>query len=123
MTIGELFERAGLEPASVTAGGGALDTTVSGIAYDSRALKDGEVFVAIKGERCDGAEFADQARVRGAVAVVSEMGSPSGFGTPWALVSDARGTLAALAAAFSGDPSRELLVVGTTGTNGKTTTT
>ena len=123
MTVGELFERAGIEQASVTAGGGALDTTVSGIAYDSRALTGGEVFVAIKGERCDGAEFADQARVRGAVAVVAESESPFGFGTPWAIVSDARAILAALAAAFSGDPSRELLVVGITGTNGKTTTT
>ena len=123
MTVGELFERSGLDVAAVRGGGQSLDAAVSGIAYDSRTVQGGEVFVAIKGEHLDGAAFADQARGRGAVAVVAEAARPEGFAEPWAKVTDARATLAALAAAFNGDPSHELLVVGTTGTNGKTTTT
>ena len=118
MTLRDLFERAGL-PASSLAGADAL---VSGVAYDSRAVQGGEVFVAIRGHQTDGAAFADQARVRGALAVVAETDAPAEFPAPWVRVPDARATLAALAAVFNGHPSDEVLVVGVTGTNGKTTT-
>ena len=123
MTVGALFERAGVDVAAITNGSQSLAAAVSGIAYDSRSIQGGEVFVAIKGEHLDGAAFVNQACARGALAVVSEAARPDGFVEPWAQVTDARATLAALAAAFNGDPSHELLVVGTTGTNGKTTTT
>ena len=122
MTVGELFRRSGLEVASSTRAA-CLDVKVKGVAFDSRTLGAGDVFVALKGERYDGAAFVDQARARGAVAVVAEMAGPTTFDMPWVEVADGRVTLAVLAATFNEHPSRELVVVGTTGTNGKTTTT
>ena len=95
---------------------------VSGIAYDSRAVTPGQVFVALKGQHADGTSFARQAIDRGAAAVVSEQAAPEGVRVPWAIVEDARLALAVLAAAFYRDPSREMQVIGITGTNGKTTT-
>ncbi len=95
---------------------------VSGIAYDSRAVARGEVFVGLRGQHADGASFARQAIERGAVAVVSDQPPPPGIRVPWAIVENARLALAVLAAEFFHHPSREMKVVGITGTNGKTTT-
>jgi len=95
---------------------------VTGVAYDSRAVTPGQVFVALKGQHADGTAFARQAIERGAAAVVSEQPAPEGVQLPWAIVEDARLALAVLAAAFYRDPSREMRVIGITGTNGKTTT-
>jgi UDP-N-acetylmuramoyl-L-alanyl-D-glutamate--2,6-diaminopimelate ligase len=95
---------------------------VSGIAYDSRAVVPGQVFVALKGLHADGTAFARQAVERGAAAVVSEQPAPADLHLPWAIVSDARLALAILAATFYRDPSADMQVVGITGTNGKTTT-
>jgi UDP-N-acetylmuramoyl-L-alanyl-D-glutamate--2,6-diaminopimelate ligase len=94
----------------------------TGIAYDSRRVKPGQVFVALRGQHADGTSFARQAIDRGAVAVVSEEPAPDGVHVPWAIVKDARAALAVLAAEFFRHPSREMQVVGITGTNGKTTT-
>ena len=95
---------------------------VTGIAYDSRTVTPGHVFVALKGRNADGTSFARQAIERGAAAVVSEQAAPSGVHIPWAIVEDARLALAVLAATFHREPSGEMRVVGITGTNGKTTT-
>ena len=95
---------------------------VTGIAYDSRAVARGQVFVALKGQHADGSSFVRQAIERGAAAVVSEQAVPEGGRIPWAIVEDARLALAVLAAAFYREPSREMRVIGITGTNGKTTT-
>jgi UDP-N-acetylmuramoyl-L-alanyl-D-glutamate--2,6-diaminopimelate ligase len=95
---------------------------VTGVAYDSRTVTPGQVFVALKGQHADGTAFARQAIERGAAAVVSEQPAPDGVHVPWAIVGDARLALAVLAAAFYRDPSREMRVIGITGTNGKTTT-
>jgi len=95
---------------------------VTGVAYDSRTVTPGQVFVALKGQHADGTAFARQAIERGAAAVVSEQPAPDGVHVPWAIVEDARLALAVLAAAFYRDPSREMRVIGITGTNGKTTT-
>jgi UDP-N-acetylmuramoyl-L-alanyl-D-glutamate--2,6-diaminopimelate ligase len=95
---------------------------VSGIAYDSRAVAPGWVFVALKGLHADGTAFARQAIERGAAVVVSEQGAPDGVSVPWAIVSDARLALAVLATTFYRDPSGDMRVIGITGTNGKTTT-
>jgi UDP-N-acetylmuramoyl-L-alanyl-D-glutamate--2,6-diaminopimelate ligase len=95
---------------------------VSGITYDSRVVRTGDVFVALKGLHADGTAFARQAIDRGAAAIVSEQPAPEGVHVPWAMVGDARLALAFLATAFYRDPSREMRVVGITGTNGKTTT-
>ena len=100
-----------------------LGATVTGVHFDSRDVAEGAVFVAVPGHRVDGAEFADEARARGAALVVAEIGPPDTAVRPWIRVADARAALAALAAAFYGNPSRDLLVAGVTGTNGKTTTT
>jgi UDP-N-acetylmuramoyl-L-alanyl-D-glutamate--2,6-diaminopimelate ligase len=95
---------------------------VSGVSYDSRAVKRGHVFVALKGQHADGSAFARQAIERGAVAIVSEQAAPEGVHIPWAIVDDARLALALVAAAFYHHPSSEMQVIGITGTNGKTTT-
>ena len=95
---------------------------VTGIAYDSRAVTPGQVFVALKGQQTDGTSFATQAIERGAAAVVSEQAAPPDVHIPWAIVENARLALALLAATFYREPSGELRVIGITGTNGKTTT-
>jgi UDP-N-acetylmuramoyl-L-alanyl-D-glutamate--2,6-diaminopimelate ligase len=100
---------------------GSLDREVSGLAYDSRRAVPGTVFVAIPGRRTDGHEYIDSAIDRGACAVITER---SDFVSPRATqirVSDSRAALAAAASAFFAHPSRQLRVVGITGTNGKTT--
>ena len=95
---------------------------VTGIAYDSRAVEPGNIFVALKGREADGSRFAQQAIERGAMAVVSEEAPPPEVAAAWTVVGDARLALALLAAAFHHHPSAEMQVVGITGTNGKTTT-
>ena len=100
----------------------AADTPVSAIAYDSRRVAPGSVFVALKGLKADGDAFADQAVSRGARALVSESAKPGGIAAPWIVVRDARLALALLADRFYNHPSRRMPVIGVTGTNGKTTT-
>jgi UDP-N-acetylmuramoyl-L-alanyl-D-glutamate--2,6-diaminopimelate ligase len=109
-------------PAEEEAGQIAELRQVRGVAYDSRAVKPGDVFVALKGQHHDGTSFARQAMARGAAAIVSEQAAPPDVQIPWAVVHDARLALALLATAFFRDPSAEMRVIGITGTNGKTTT-
>jgi UDP-N-acetylmuramoyl-L-alanyl-D-glutamate--2,6-diaminopimelate ligase len=97
-------------------------TTITAVAYDSRSVGAGAVFVALKGLRADGTAFARQALERGAAVIVSEQPRPDDIDAPWACVTDARLALALIAAAFYDHPSRSMRVVGITGTNGKTTT-
>ncbi|MFB3853324.1 MAG: UDP-N-acetylmuramoyl-L-alanyl-D-glutamate--2,6-diaminopimelate ligase [Vicinamibacterales bacterium] len=101
--------------------GERLSAVVSGIAYDSRRVSPGELFVGVRGLVHDGAKYAAAAAARGAVAVVSET-DPGGLPVPSIRVAQSRNALASLSAAFYGHPSREMTVVGITGTNGKTTT-
>jgi UDP-N-acetylmuramoyl-L-alanyl-D-glutamate--2,6-diaminopimelate ligase len=96
---------------------------ISGIAYDSRLVQPGNVFVALRGLRADGTAFARQALERGAAAIVSEHPGFENAGVPWIVVDDARLALAQLASAFFHQPSSQLQVIGITGPNGKTTTT
>jgi len=103
------------------AGSQALE--VAGITHDSRAVTAGIVFVAIRGQRADGASFAQEAVRRGAAAIVAETPEPPGTKVPWLRTPDARLALAELAALVYNNPSESLKVVGVTGTNGKTTTT
>ena len=86
-------------------------------------MSPGAAFVAIRGEKADGVDFVPQAVARGAALVVAEAPSPAGAAVPWVQVRDGRLALALLGAAVAGHPSREIPVVGVTGTNGKTTTT
>jgi UDP-N-acetylmuramoyl-L-alanyl-D-glutamate--2,6-diaminopimelate ligase len=80
------------------------------------------VFVALRGQKADGASFAADAIQRGALAVVAESEAPADVAVPWIVVPNARVALAHVAAELHGHPSRALTVVGITGTNGKTTT-
>ncbi len=100
---------------------------VTGIAYDSRQVAPGHVFVAIPGFVHDGADFVPEALQRGAAAVVSECRPPDVGGSAdaatWARVASARGALATMACRWHHDPSHSLTVVAVTGTNGKTTVT
>ncbi len=96
---------------------------IAGVAHDSRRIKPGWVFVAIKGHQRDGADFAADAVARGAIAVVAERPLRLPQGTLQYMVPDARRALASLANVFHGRPSRRLQIIGVTGTNGKTTTT
>jgi UDP-N-acetylmuramoyl-L-alanyl-D-glutamate--2,6-diaminopimelate ligase len=93
---------------------------VSGLAYDSRAVRPGDLFFCVRGFHSDGHEFAARAVASGAVALVVER--PLGLGVAEVRVRSARAAMGPLAARFFGDPTSELRVVGVTGTNGKTTT-
>jgi UDP-N-acetylmuramoyl-L-alanyl-D-glutamate--2,6-diaminopimelate ligase len=95
---------------------------IHGLAYDSRQVKPGDVFIALKGLKAAGTDFAADAIRRGAVAVVADSPADTEPTVPWIVVPDARAAMAALAADFYGHPSRSMQVVGITGTNGKTTT-
>lgn len=111
-----------LEQIPVISTTGNPDVEINGISYDSRCIRNGELFVAIKGEKSDGARFIPQAIERGAAAVASEKPfepSPKAVGL---LIPDARKFLAEVSGAFYGNPSEELNLVAITGTNGKTTT-
>jgi UDP-N-acetylmuramoyl-L-alanyl-D-glutamate--2,6-diaminopimelate ligase len=100
----------------------ALDVEVGGVQYDSRRVRPGDLFFGLKGLREDGQAFVLESLRAGAIAaVVGEDVAISGV--PLARVEDPRRALAVAAAAFFGHPSRELRLVGVTGTNGKTTTT
>ncbi len=115
---------AGLRSACHEPSGGnsLLDLPVEGIAYDSRQVSAGTLFIGLKGEREDGSRYAEQAIVRGAIGVVSEHPAPPGAMVPWITVEDGRTAIAAFAVEFFGHPSHRLRVAGITGTNGKTTT-
>ncbi|HEX8503167.1 MAG TPA: UDP-N-acetylmuramoyl-L-alanyl-D-glutamate--2,6-diaminopimelate ligase [Pyrinomonadaceae bacterium] len=92
------------------------------VTHDSRQARAGWVFVAIRGEKSDGNRFVGEVAAQGAAAVVSEQPRPADFRGGWIRVPDARRALALAAAEVHGHPSRELKLVGITGTNGKTTT-
>ncbi len=95
---------------------------LSGIKDDSRRVEPGDLFVAVRGLRVDGHDFAVEAVGRGASALAVER--PVGdVSVPQIVVDRGAAALASAAAWWYGDPSRELLSVGVTGTNGKTTTT
>jgi UDP-N-acetylmuramoyl-L-alanyl-D-glutamate--2,6-diaminopimelate ligase len=109
-----------LEAAGVPLPDGAGDVDVRGLAYDSRRVKEGALFVAISGFHRDGHAFVEDAVARGAVAVVA--GRPLNADVPVAIVPDTRAALADLAAEFFDHPTRRLRLAAVTGTDGKTTT-
>ena len=100
---------------------GPVGMVVRGLTHDSRKVAPGSLFCALPGLERDGAAFVPEALARGAVAVLAQA-PPAGTQAPWVEVGEARQAIGPLAQAFYGDPSGELVVVGITGTNGKTTT-
>lgn len=95
---------------------------VTGITIDSRDVRPGDLFAALRGSDFDGHRYIQQAIERGASAILAEE-LPVGVDHPAILVEDSRRDLAPVATAFYGDPSADLTVIGLTGTDGKTTTT
>ncbi len=93
---------------------------VADVAYDSRRVVPGALFVCVPGAVVDGHDHAAAAVAAGAVALVAER--PLDVAVPQVIVADARGAMAPLADRFFGEPTRTLRVAGVTGTNGKTTT-
>jgi UDP-N-acetylmuramoyl-L-alanyl-D-glutamate--2,6-diaminopimelate ligase len=112
MKLGDLIT--GLE-IKTTLPPGWLELEVRDIAHDSRKVKPGSLFVAVRGFHSDGHQFISQA--------IKQEGSPGPATTPLLIVDDSCRALALLANTFFNHPSRRLLLTGITGTNGKTTTT
>jgi UDP-N-acetylmuramoyl-L-alanyl-D-glutamate--2,6-diaminopimelate ligase len=129
VTLGDLLNATAARPPfdgrlDATLSAKAASRSVASITSDSRQAAQGSVFVALRGLKADGTSFARDAIARGAMAVVAEVPAPADLdpSVPWIHVSDARLALAALSAAIFGNPSADLVLVGITGTNGKTTT-
>jgi UDP-N-acetylmuramoyl-L-alanyl-D-glutamate--2,6-diaminopimelate ligase len=98
------------------------EATVTGVAYDSRRVKPGYLFVAMKGETSDGNHFIDRAIAAGAAAVVTDSQAQQPRpGVAWAQVPHGRRALARLSANFYKKPAERLAITGVTGTNGKST--
>ncbi|TDD74801.1 UDP-N-acetylmuramoyl-L-alanyl-D-glutamate--2,6-diaminopimelate ligase [Actinomadura rubrisoli] len=101
------------------------DVAVTGITHDSREVKPGDLYAALPGARAHGAQFSAQAAEAGAVAILTD---PDGYdravttGLPVLAVAHVRAHLGEAAAWVYGEPGRDLLLIGVTGTSGKTTT-
>lgn len=104
---------------------GDLGCDISGLAYDSRNVSSGKLFVAIRGLKSDGHLYIKDALEKGAAAILAEH-EPAGMtipvDTPIILTADTRKAIAIAAVNYYRNPSQELRVIGITGTNGKTTT-
>jgi UDP-N-acetylmuramoyl-L-alanyl-D-glutamate--2,6-diaminopimelate ligase len=115
------------EIAAVGAGGSA-DDPITGVEYDSRRVRAGSVFVAMKGGSTDGNKYVDKAIAAGAIGIITDSAPKFDHllvfqpGLPVLEVEHGRRALAQAAAAFFGHPERALAATGITGTNGKTTT-
>lgn len=99
-----------------------IDIEVSGISYNSRATKPGDVFVAVTGFQTDGHKYIKNAVENGAVCVVCEH-KPQDVHVPCIVVENSRCALAEMSCNFYGNPTKKLKLIGVTGTNGKTTVT
>ena len=97
------------------------DVAIQGVTHDSRAVRPGNLFVAIAGQHADGHDFGASATRRGAAAALVERPIPE-VELPQLVVASTPAALAAAAAWWYGDPGDELGVIGITGTDGKTTT-
>ncbi|XP_031384966.1 UDP-N-acetylmuramoyl-L-alanyl-D-glutamate--2,6-diaminopimelate ligase MurE homolog, chloroplastic [Punica granatum] len=122
MTLAELLDESKVVPISVF---GNLEVEITGIQHDSRLVSSGDLFVCCVGRKTDGHLFLSEADKRGAVAVVAskEIDIEETLGCKaLVIVEDTSAVLASLAASFYRQPSRNMSVIGITGTNGKTTT-
>jgi UDP-N-acetylmuramoyl-L-alanyl-D-glutamate--2,6-diaminopimelate ligase len=115
VSIADALRRAGL----LVAEHGALPQTIDSITDDSRAVVKGALFLAVRGTEKDGHDYLPGAEKAGAVVAVVD--DPSRTLLPSLMVSDTRRAAAVAAAAFYGEPARQLRLAGVTGTNGKTT--
>jgi UDP-N-acetylmuramoyl-L-alanyl-D-glutamate--2,6-diaminopimelate ligase len=116
MKLNELLPELG--PCTVT---GRRDIEVTGITFDSRMVRPGYLFAALPGGRADGHDFVTEAIERGAVAILSQRDVATSNRATSLRVEDSRSALARVADCFYGSPSKEIEIIGVTGTNGKTT--
>ncbi len=101
---------------------GEVNTSISGICYDSRKIKKNSLFVAISGFKSKGIDYLPEAIKKGARAVISELPFNNKFkDITWIQVRNIREALSQISADFFNNPSKDLYVIGVTGTNGKTT--
>ncbi len=118
MNLNKIIE--GVEVTGVAGSAGEKDIRM--IHFDSRRIKKGDLFVAVRGTAEDGHRYIGKALSAGAVCVVCEsIPDDPDPRVAWVGVRDSRKALSMMASSFYGHPSRELLLVGVTGTNGKTT--
>jgi len=94
---------------------------ITGVSYDSRNTKEGDLFVAMTGYETDGHRFIPMAKEKGAACVLCQQKPETEI--PYILVEDSRAALAQLGINWYGDPAASMTMIGVTGTNGKTTTT
>ena len=119
MILSELIE--GIEVNTLR---GSSGLNISGISIDSNKVQEGFLFVALKGEKTDGHKYIGQAVTKGAAAVIAEKTPDAPYERVTVIeVPDSRVTLAGVSANYYAHPSKELSLVGITGTNGKTTVT
>lgn len=97
------------------------DIDIGGISYNSLTTKQGDIFICIRGETSDGHKYAQNAVEKGAAALFCE--EELDINVPQIIVEDTKRTMAYIASAFYGEPSKEIKLIGVTGTNGKTTVT
>jgi len=100
---------------------GNLEAEFSGIAYDSRKLKEGDCFFAMAGSRSSGTLYSQEAVRKGAAAIITE-GEVPPLPIPVIRIADIRGGMADVAHSYYGHPTLSMVCTGITGTNGKTTT-
>ncbi|MGZ5286217.1 MAG: Mur ligase domain-containing protein, partial [Flavisolibacter sp.] len=100
---------------------GNTDIDISGIAIDSRKVESGYLFIAVKGGAVDGHQFIDKAIELGATAIVCETIPQAKEGITYVQVSDSAEAAGLIAHNYYDQPTRQLRLVGVTGTNGKTT--
>lgn len=117
MTLGQLIEEINIKKVY-----GPLDREITGVCFDSRKVTSGALFIAIKGSVTDGNEYIDAAISSGASAIICSV--PPDYINPdvtYITVADTSDALGEVASAYYGHPSERMIVVGVTGTNGKTT--
>jgi UDP-N-acetylmuramoyl-L-alanyl-D-glutamate--2,6-diaminopimelate ligase len=102
--------------------GPTYDPIITDITFDSRRVTPGALFCCVRGDHSDGHQFAAAAVNDGAVAIVVDHELSVPADTVQIVVDDTRRAMAFLSAAYFGEPSNDMTVVGITGTNGKTTT-
>ncbi|WP_299754479.1 UDP-N-acetylmuramoyl-L-alanyl-D-glutamate--2,6-diaminopimelate ligase [uncultured Pontibacter sp.] len=111
-----------LQNVNVVSTHGTLDVQVQGITFDSRHVREGVLFVAVRGVQADGHAYISKAEEAQAVAIVcDELPQDLKQGITYVQVSDTGVALGQMASAYYGHPSKKLQLVGVTGTNGKTT--
>ncbi|MFV8815797.1 Mur ligase domain-containing protein, partial [Aerococcus urinaeequi] len=121
MKVYELLEKSGVTPKNPLKAP-VVNMNITGISESSLRVADGHLFVAISGYATDGEAYIGNAIKRGASLIVTESDLTGRTTVPFIQVDNARESLALLASAFYHNPSQDKLVIGITGTNGKTTT-